>query len=446
MSLLGFEQDTKRKGPISEIIRRLFNLERIVSRIIPESGTSGDFRELLTADRTYYVRTDGSDSNNGLTNTAGGAFLTVQHAIDVVAALDISIYDVTIQIASGTYSTSVNLLKAPVGAGSCIIIGDETTPSNVLISSSGQFCFQGDSKSGNNWQLRGMKLSGASIGAMFIQLCAISFQNLDFGTNTLYHIFAGSGAAVSATGNYTISGSVANHWGAFDGGLIAVQARTVTLTGTPAFSSAFATSSRVATIACNANTFSGSATGKRYQALSGGVIDTLASGTETYLPGDTLGTVASGGKYVSTLNNLEPDVVKTQFDKTNTTFASITGLSKTLLAGRYYSGRLVLYTTSNVAGGVKVDFNGGTATATTFIAEANIFQGGALVAPGASRSAALGTTIANVTAVTVATIVIDFTILVNAAGTFIPRFACNVATGTSSVLVGSPFTIEDVTG
>jgi len=46
----------------------------------------------------YYVRTDGSDSNDGSANDAGHAWLTIQHAVDNVSTGDV------IHVAAGTYN------------------------------------------------------------------------------------------------------------------------------------------------------------------------------------------------------------------------------------------------------------------------------------------------------------------------------------------------------
>lgn len=82
-------------------------VDRTTGRV---SFPSGGARDILTANRSYFVRTDGSDANTGLNNTAGAAFLTVQKALDVVGALDLSTFSATIWINDGTYT-----IAAPLG-------------------------------------------------------------------------------------------------------------------------------------------------------------------------------------------------------------------------------------------------------------------------------------------------------------------------------------------
>ncbi|QWU15636.1 hypothetical protein SAMN04487895_12829 [Paenibacillus sophorae] len=67
-----------------------------------------------TADVTYYVRTDGNDSNNGLANTAAGAFRTIGKAISMIPT--VVNHKVDIMIANGTYSEDV-LLHGFTGYG-----------------------------------------------------------------------------------------------------------------------------------------------------------------------------------------------------------------------------------------------------------------------------------------------------------------------------------------
>lgn len=64
---------------------------------------------------TYYVRTNGSNANAGTTDTAGGAWLTIDYALDQAQAGD------TIQVAPGTYAERPTTARAGT-AGSLITV------------------------------------------------------------------------------------------------------------------------------------------------------------------------------------------------------------------------------------------------------------------------------------------------------------------------------------
>lgn len=257
-------------------------------------------RERLFAARTYYVRTDGSDSNNGLANTSGGAFLTIQKAVDVVSGtLDLGNYDVTIQCNDATRTAAVTLKKFIASSGKVLLVGNSATPANCVISTTSASCFTTSDFAGP-YSLDGFKFvtttSGTAIDCSGL-VSRAEFKNVNFGACATAHISAVAGASCSATGNYAISGSSPWHYGAFSSGIITVSGRTVTISGTPAFSVSFALSQTTGIIVPNGNTFSGSATGARYNVSSNGVINT-AGGGATYLPGNSAGSATTGGQYV----------------------------------------------------------------------------------------------------------------------------------------------------
>ncbi len=254
-------------------------------------------REVLSANRTYYVRTDGSDSNNGLANTAGGAFLTVQKALNVIKGLDFNGQSVTVQVADGTYTGSVTV---PVTVGQALtsdltIQGNSGTPGNVIISTTSADCFA--AVSGVRALIKDMELRTTTAGYCLDANGAgteLQYTNLRFGACANDQILASGGALITCIGNYSIVGAAARHWNS-DRGIIEVGNRTITITGTPAFSSAFANASQGHIRAFN-NTYSGSATGVRYNASMNGTIQTFGAGS-TALPGNSAGSTATGGQY-----------------------------------------------------------------------------------------------------------------------------------------------------
>lgn len=253
----------------------------------------GGIREVLTAARTYYVRTDGSDSNTGLTNSSGGAFLTISKAISTVATLDLSTFAVTIQLGNtGTYSganvgapfvggpaSSVTLRGDPADPGSYVI----STPINV--SNNAVFMVSGVDFTSSSDGL--FLASGATVtisGACHFGACT-SRQMVVTGKSTLNLI-----AVCTANGNAT-------HW------LLAVENSVVNSngivhvwSGTPAYSGQTVQCSTGSTVTIVNGTPSGAATGTRYLVSLNGVINTNGGGA-SFIPGNVGGSAPSGGQY-----------------------------------------------------------------------------------------------------------------------------------------------------
>lgn len=250
-----------------------------------------DIREKLSANRTYYVRTDGADSNDGLANTSGGAFLTIQKALATAASLDCGTYNVTIKVADGAYNAAVQL-RDMLGSGSFVLEGNTTTPSNVTITLASGNCISASPLT--SWTVRGFKVSTAGGSGLVSSIpgSKLYYRDIDFGACSLAHLFALAKGYLQSLGNTAVSGSAAVHWLAQSQGQIFDAGFTKTLTGTPAFSP-FAQANEGAAIKCNNVTFTGTATGSRYSVSDVAGIFT-AGGAANYLPGNTSG---SGANY-----------------------------------------------------------------------------------------------------------------------------------------------------
>jgi hypothetical protein len=253
-------------------------------------------RERLTADRTYYVSPTGSDSNNGL--TSGTPFATIQKAINTVASIDLTTYDVTIQLADGTYTGAAVINGTWVGSGTVTIKGNAGAPANVLLSTGTATAIQAYNGAAVTVQdLKITTIGGSANGLLASNGASIQFTNLNFGAIGLAQVRAEDGAVITVIGNYQITGGATYHYNA-TAGIIRCQSRAITISNTPAFSNTYAFAQMNGTLIANTCTFSGTgATGTRYNVTGNSVIFTNSGGA-TYFPGSVAGTTSAGGQYL----------------------------------------------------------------------------------------------------------------------------------------------------
>jgi hypothetical protein len=264
-------------------------------------------RQVLTASATYYVRSDGNDACNGLTNASGSsgncAFLTWAHALVVITeTLDFGGQTVTIFNGNGaTYTDEIFINNAWIGGGDLVIdlggggIAATTGHKAVLafITQPGNITVQNGTLSAVTFSC----LQNAGIGTLAIG------TGLTFGNCGEYHIEATSfGAIIGGSGaSYTVSGSAGTgHIGARSGGTIFLVAATATFTSDFTASSAFAVANDGGLITADPTTTftlgGHTVSGPRFAVTQGGIIDTLGGGT-SFFPGSSPGTMGIGGIY-----------------------------------------------------------------------------------------------------------------------------------------------------
>lgn len=273
-------------------------------------------RQTLTADRTYYVRKDGSDSNSGLINNAGGAFLTIQHAVDVVCqTLDVAGFIVTIQVVTGTYTEEIILSdvfgvqfppesKLFAFTYGMRLVGDESTPSNVHITINNSVNWAVVTVAGPQafWNVSGFKLSNSGSFACHITATnnsLVNIGNMEFGDNGS----SGQGRIINALNNsfvicyadkITKSGTAGYvMFNANDASVIDFEPGEFEVLDAPNFTEAFIALYRSAFVWYNSTDPIGSLTGQKWVAYSGSVIIDYTGD----IPGDVDGYTESTSFY-----------------------------------------------------------------------------------------------------------------------------------------------------
>ncbi len=257
----------------------------------------------LTQNLTFYIRPDGNDANGGLSDISSEAFLTINRFYQVASGLTLAGFTATGKIADGTYNTAIsNTMLSGIGAGEVVLSGNATNPSLVKVVATSDLTNVGaiflcrGAKSAvmrvQNLEISSPVTTGVVFGILSSSSAYCEFNNINFGQISAaagQQLRAEDNGILRSTGNYSILGGATSHIVGSGGGIIRVQSRTVTLLNTPVFGT-FADLSLGSSFIANGNTYSGSATGVKYNVRSHGRI--FVSGAATsYLPGDTAGLI-----------------------------------------------------------------------------------------------------------------------------------------------------------
>lgn len=264
------------------------------SDIVPTVVGSGQVPTIVSAP-TIWVRTDGSDTNDGSANTPAKAFATIAAAMASSSRIAPASGAISIRLGvAGSYAFQ----GASGYPGSAYIIqGDANNPSQYIITGYGISAISTNiTTSGltvvNNASLY-TTLSASTAGIIGAQYTI--FQST--ATNSNFHIGGFSGGT-AIIGPGCVFASSMGGIGVAQSGALQISNNPVTVQNTPTWSNAAVVAQACGTIGIGAQTsFIGTANGPRYNANSNGVIVTNGAGAN-FFPGSTAGSTVTGGVYI----------------------------------------------------------------------------------------------------------------------------------------------------
>lgn len=271
---VGWESKLRIIGPYGRLVTDAAN---------PESREFYNQREVIGANRTYYVRSDGADTHDGLANTAAGAFLTVAAALTAAAQIDCNGFDVTIQVADGTWTTAVVVTKTPLGVGTFTLKG--ASSAGLVLSTTSADALKvtnGVKLTISNMDLR-TTTSGSGLRVEDISTKVTISSGVQFGVCATRHMIATIGGQISVNSAFTFSGNAPIGIEAGPNALVYVGA---VMTGSNrAFASNFAYVYDNGVLVVTSAPVTTSSTGSRGYVAAGGLIETFGGGA-TFLPGN----------------------------------------------------------------------------------------------------------------------------------------------------------------
>lgn len=299
VSMVGTPGELTRSGAVSaNALAAWVSNTQVKAATASEIRTAGGgLREVLTAARTYYLRTTGNDSNDGL--TTGTAKLTPPGVMAAINALDLNGQSVTINV-DGSFG-NLNINRPLVGGTTINIVGSGTTTSRIGTSGVALAITAPVIVQPESIEFYGSTATISMSGGARININSGKTVRSTMTSPSTRHINVGVGCYFYCfSGTLELGGNSPRFMQVSEGAQSLIYTTTYRSTGAVAFSTAFIEVADAGVVTTNGNSTidaaAGAITGKRYNVIANGVIK--ANANASLFPGDVAGTTATGGQYI----------------------------------------------------------------------------------------------------------------------------------------------------